>query len=74
MRERQGVVWYDDSKGTNVGATLKSLEGFPDRTVHLILGGTGKGQDFTPLRDAVSRKAKAVYLIGKSAAAIESAE
>ena len=73
VRERHGVVWYDDSKGTNVGATLKSLEGFPDRTVHLILGGTGKGQDFTPLRDAVARKAKTVYLIGKSAAAIESA-
>ena len=35
VRERRGVVWYDDSKGTNVGATLKSLEGFPDRSVHL---------------------------------------
>ena len=73
VRERNGVVWYDDSKGTNVGATLKSLEGFPDRSVHLILGGTGKGQDFTPLRDTVARKAKTVYLIGKSAAVIESA-
>ena len=73
VRERHGVVWYDDSKGTNVGATLKSLEGFPDRSVHLILGGTGKGQDFTPLRDTVARKAKTVYLIGKSAAVIERA-
>jgi UDP-N-acetylmuramoylalanine--D-glutamate ligase len=71
VRERRGVVWYDDSKGTNVGATLKSLASFPDRTVHLILGGTGKGQDFTPLRSAVARKAKTVYLIGKSAGTIE---
>jgi UDP-N-acetylmuramoylalanine--D-glutamate ligase len=73
IRERNGVAWYDDSKGTNVGATLKSLEGFPDRSVHLILGGVGKGQDFAPLRDAVARKAKAIYLIGAAAAEIERA-
>ncbi|HEX2464358.1 MAG TPA: UDP-N-acetylmuramoyl-L-alanine--D-glutamate ligase [Thermoanaerobaculia bacterium] len=71
IRERRGVAWYDDSKGTNVGATLKSLEGFPDRSVHLILGGVGKGQDFAPLREAVARKAKAVYLIGAAAREIE---
>jgi UDP-N-acetylmuramoylalanine--D-glutamate ligase len=73
IAERGGVAWYDDSKGTNVGATLKSLEGFPDRSVHLILGGVGKGQDFAPLRDAVARKAKAVYLIGAAATEIERA-
>jgi UDP-N-acetylmuramoylalanine--D-glutamate ligase len=73
VRERRGVVWYDDSKGTNVGATLKSLEGFGDRSVHLILGGLGKGQDFSPLRQAVARKARAVYLIGAAAAEIEAA-
>jgi UDP-N-acetylmuramoylalanine--D-glutamate ligase len=73
VRERGGVVWYDDSKGTNVGATLKSLAGFPDRSVHLILGGLGKGQDFSTLRDAVARKAKAVYLVGAAAAEIETA-
>jgi UDP-N-acetylmuramoylalanine--D-glutamate ligase len=73
VRERGGVRWYDDSKGTNVGATLKSLEGFPDRTVHLILGGVGKGQDFAPLRGAVASKAKVVYLIGAAASEIETA-
>jgi UDP-N-acetylmuramoylalanine--D-glutamate ligase len=73
IRERGGVAWYDDSKGTNVGATLKSLEGFADRSVHLILGGVGKSQDFAPLRDAVERKAKAIYLIGAAAAEIERA-
>jgi UDP-N-acetylmuramoylalanine--D-glutamate ligase len=71
--EHAGVTWYDDSKGTNVGATLKSLEGFRDASVHLILGGLGKGQDFAPLHDAVARKAKAVYLIGADAAAIAAA-
>jgi len=70
---RGGVAWYDDSKGTNVGATLKSLEGFGDASVHLILGGLGKGQDFVPLQGEVARKAKAVYLIGADAAAIEAA-
>ncbi|HVR30901.1 MAG TPA: UDP-N-acetylmuramoyl-L-alanine--D-glutamate ligase [Thermoanaerobaculia bacterium] len=70
---RRGVAWYDDSKGTNVGATLKSLEGFDDGSVHLILGGLGKGQDFSPLHQVVARKAKAVYLIGADAAPIEAA-
>jgi UDP-N-acetylmuramoylalanine--D-glutamate ligase len=73
IRERKGVAWYDDSKGTNVGATLKSLAGFPDRSVHLILGGVGKGQDFAALRDGVARKAKAIYLIGAAAGEIERA-
>jgi UDP-N-acetylmuramoylalanine--D-glutamate ligase len=52
---------------------MKSLEGFPDRSVHLILGGVGKGQDFSPLRGTVARKAKAVYLIGAAAGEIERA-
>jgi UDP-N-acetylmuramoylalanine--D-glutamate ligase len=73
VRERGGVAWYDDSKGTNVGATQKSLEGFSDGSVHLVLGGLGKGQDFAPLRDTVRRKAKAVYLIGAAAAEIDAA-
>jgi UDP-N-acetylmuramoylalanine--D-glutamate ligase len=71
--ERRGVVWVDDSKGTNVAATLRSLEGFTDGSVHLILGGRGKGADFAPLREAVAAKARVVYLIGESAAAIEAA-
>lgn len=67
-----GVVYYDDSKGTNVGATLAAIEGL-GRPVVLIAGGDGKGQDFTPLAAAVSAHARAVVLIGRDAARIEAA-
>jgi UDP-N-acetylmuramoylalanine--D-glutamate ligase len=63
---RRGVEWYDDSKGTNVGATVAALRGLGRKAV-LILGGDGKGQDFSPLTDAVSRHASAVLLIGRDA-------
>lgn len=66
------VSWYDDSKGTNVGATLAALQGMPDKVV-LIAGGQGKGQDFTPLRAAAAAKARAVVLLGQDAAIIERA-
>ncbi|MBI4754252.1 MAG: UDP-N-acetylmuramoyl-L-alanine--D-glutamate ligase [Betaproteobacteria bacterium] len=59
-----GVAFYDDSKGTNVGATLAALQGL-GRPVVLIAGGDGKGQDFRPLREAVARHARAVVLIGR---------
>jgi len=61
-----GVSWYNDSKGTNLGATLAALSGFPGQVV-LIAGGQGKGQDFTPLRGAVRDKARAVILLGEDA-------
>lgn len=69
--ERAGVRWYDDSKGTNPGATVAALDGLvsatgPGRAV-LIAGGDGKGGDFTPLRPAVQRAARAVVLIGRDA-------
>jgi UDP-N-acetylmuramoylalanine--D-glutamate ligase len=67
-----GVRYYNDSKGTNVGATLAALDGLAAPTV-LIAGGDGKGQDFSPLRDAVARYARAVVLIGRDADAIEQA-
>lgn len=67
-----GAVFYDDSKGTNVGATLAAIEGL-GRPVVLIAGGDGKGQDFSPLNMAVARHARAVVLIGRDAAAIERA-
>ena len=74
IAEVKGVAFYDDSKGTNVGATVAALMGITSRTV-LIAGGEGKGQDFSPLRDAVAKKAKGVVLIGRAgdqiAAAIE---
>jgi len=67
VAERHGVVFFDDSKGTNVGATLRSLEGFADGSVHLILGGRNKGADLALLRPMVERKARRVYLIGEAA-------
>jgi UDP-N-acetylmuramoylalanine--D-glutamate ligase len=67
-----GVSFYDDSKGTNVGATLAALQGLGCK-VALIVGGEGKGQDFTPLRSAVDRHARTVVLIGRDAPLIEDA-
>ncbi len=75
VRERHGVRWYNDSKGTNVGATIAALEGLHDpsgsgRAV-LIAGGDGKGADFGDLRPVVERTARAVVLIGRDAPQIE---
>ena len=67
-----GVRYYDDSKGTNVGATVAALDGLSSPVV-LIAGGDGKGQDFSPLADALARHARAVVLIGRDAARIEAA-
>ncbi|HEY8250725.1 MAG TPA: UDP-N-acetylmuramoyl-L-alanine--D-glutamate ligase [Burkholderiales bacterium] len=67
---RRGVEWYDDSKGTNVGATVAALRGLGRKAV-LILGGDGKGQDFSPLRGPVREFASHVLLIGRDAPLIE---
>ncbi len=67
VAEIGGVAWYDDSKGTNPAATCKSIEGFADGTVHLILGGRNKGADLSVLAPLVAQKARRVYLIGESA-------
>ncbi|MDD3353101.1 UDP-N-acetylmuramoyl-L-alanine--D-glutamate ligase [Zoogloea sp.] len=67
-----GVIYYDDSKGTNVGATVAALEGL-SRKVFLVVGGDGKGQDFSPLKEAFARYARAVVLIGRDARTIEAA-
>jgi UDP-N-acetylmuramoylalanine--D-glutamate ligase len=64
VAEIAGVTYYDDSKGTNVGATVAALQGM-GRKVVLILGGDGKGQDFSPLKGAVTGHARAVVLIGR---------
>ncbi len=69
---RRGVEWYDDSKGTNVGATIAAVHGLAKPMI-LILGGDGKGQNFSPLRAAVSSHARRVLLIGRDAARIEQA-
>jgi UDP-N-acetylmuramoylalanine--D-glutamate ligase len=74
-----GVEFYDDSKGTNVGATVAALEGLgksfgeADRQILLIAGGDGKGQDFAPLAGPCSRYVKAVLLIGRDAPAVRAA-
>ncbi|MBK8118154.1 MAG: UDP-N-acetylmuramoyl-L-alanine--D-glutamate ligase [Sulfuritalea sp.] len=101
IAELDGVVWYDDSKGTNVGATVAALTGIGgqlntrtdqtsylpparregsqlanagdqhDPRIVLIAGGDGKGQDFSPLGNAVARHARAVVLIGRDGPLIE---
>jgi UDP-N-acetylmuramoylalanine--D-glutamate ligase len=65
--EAHGVAFYDDSKGTNPGATMKAIEGFADGTVHLILGGRNKDADLAMLTPMVRRKARRAYLIGEAA-------
>jgi UDP-N-acetylmuramoylalanine--D-glutamate ligase len=60
---RSGVNYYNDSKATNVDATIKALEAFPER-VWLILGGKDKGSDYTPLAPLLSGRARGVLLIG----------
>ncbi|KQP14135.1 UDP-N-acetylmuramoyl-L-alanine--D-glutamate ligase [Pseudorhodoferax sp. Leaf267] len=68
------VEYFDDSKGTNVGATVAALSGLgADRRVVVILGGEGKGQDFAPLAPAVAQYARAVVLIGRDAPLIRTA-
>ena len=67
-----GVIFYDDSKGTNVGATVAALQGLGRKAV-LIAGGDGKGQDFSPLKPVVAGHARAVVLIGRDAGKIAAA-
>jgi UDP-N-acetylmuramoylalanine--D-glutamate ligase len=67
-----GVLYVNDSKATNVASTLVALASF-EQPVRLILGGQGKGQDFTPLREPVRERCAGVYLIGEDAEAIAAA-
>ncbi len=66
-----GVDYYNDSKATNVDATIKALESFP-ANIHLILGGKDKGSDYTVLHDLLRQRVKRAYTIGAAAAKIES--
>jgi UDP-N-acetylmuramoylalanine--D-glutamate ligase len=72
-----GVDYFDDSKGTNVGATVAALNGLGEESrearLLLIAGGDGKGQDFSPLAEPVKRHVRAVFLIGRDAPAIRAA-
>lgn len=77
VAEIEGITFYDDSKGTNVGATCAALSGLvqegSESKVVLIAGGDGKGQDFAPLKEAVAQSARAAVLIGKDASLIAGA-
>ena len=75
VAEIAGTTWYDDSKGTNVGATVAALDGLgaEGRKLVVILGGDGKGQDFSPLVDPVAKHARAAVLIGRDAPVIRQA-
>ena len=64
VHEVAGVRWIDDSKATNIGATLAALRGYPVGSLHLILGGQAKGQDFTVLAGEVRRAVARLYVIG----------
>jgi len=66
VRQKDGVIYINDSKGTNVGAVLKSVEGFTQPVI-LIAGGLDKGSDFSPLNDLFNKKVKLLILIGKAA-------
>ena len=72
VAQTHGVTWYNDSKATNVGASVAAIEGMPGGVV-LIAGGQAKGQDFAPLKEAVEQHCRAVVLIGEDAAQIQEA-
>jgi UDP-N-acetylmuramoylalanine--D-glutamate ligase len=68
VRELNGVRYVNDSKATNVAAALRALAAYADEPVHLILGGSRKGEDFTPLAAAIGPNVRSVHLIGETAA------
>ena len=70
--EAEGITYYDDSKGTNVGAVVAALDGFP-RPVVLIAGGRDKGGDYAPLAEALGRVGRAAILIGEAADKMQAA-
>jgi UDP-N-acetylmuramoylalanine--D-glutamate ligase len=67
VRELSGVSYVNDSKATNVAAALRALAAYEDEPVHLILGGSRKGEDFAPLAAAIGPNVRSVHLIGETA-------
>lgn len=67
VAEHAGVTWINDSKATNVGAAIAAIRGIPATRLILIAGGQGKGQDFTPLREALRERVVSVILLGEDA-------
>lgn len=72
VSSKNGINWVNDSKATNIGATIAALEGYDEKVI-LVAGGEGKGQDMNELAPVIFAKAKAVILIGKDAPQIEAA-
>ena len=73
VTEHDSVSWFNDSKATNVGAAIAAIEGLPANKLIVIMGGQGKGQDFSPLRDVLKRRARQVFLFGQDAPLISAA-
>ena len=71
--EVNGVRYVNDSKATNVAAALRALAAYADEPVHLILGGSRKGEDFAPLAAAIGPNVRSVHLIGETAAELGAA-
>jgi UDP-N-acetylmuramoylalanine--D-glutamate ligase len=67
VADRDGVRYVNDSKATNVAAALRALAAYRDGPVHLILGGSSKGEDFAPLAAAIGPNVRSVHLIGAEA-------
>jgi len=73
VARRDGVLYVNDSKATNVASALVALASFPPGSVHLIAGGRAKGEDYRALREAVAERTAAVYLIGEAAGELAAA-
>jgi UDP-N-acetylmuramoylalanine--D-glutamate ligase len=73
VRELGGVRYVNDSKATNVPAALKALAAYEQDPVHLILGGSHKGEDFAPLAAAIGANMKSVHVIGETAGELAAA-
>jgi UDP-N-acetylmuramoylalanine--D-glutamate ligase len=71
--EANGVRYVNDSKATNVAAALRAIAAYEDEPVHLILGGSSKGEDFTPLADALGPSIRSVHVIGETATELAAA-
>lgn len=70
VAENNGVTWFNDSKATNVGAAIAAINGMPVEKLIVILGGQGKGQDFSPLKPALQQHARHVLILGEDASLI----
>jgi UDP-N-acetylmuramoylalanine--D-glutamate ligase len=66
VRELHGVRWVNDSKATNTAAARRAIEAYPGSPLHLILGGSLKGEDFAPLAAAIPDRVRSIHLVGEA--------